>query len=80
MNIDLIRQIIDDGQRNYRLRELISYCPKFEDPIYINAWKAGYYSARDKISLDVALITFISEINKVSVDPFGIELIENLNA
>lgn len=57
----LFRELIDDGQRNYRLRNEVNSCPKFDNPIHIAAWKTGYYSARDKVSVDAALATFIKE-------------------
>ena len=58
----LIEGIIDDGQRNYRLRNEISSCPKFANPLLIKAWKFGYKSAINKLSLKEALDQFINKL------------------
>lgn len=54
MNTDLntLKEIAEDGRRACRLRKYISGCPAFEDQKHIAAWKAGFRSARDGISLD----------------------------
>jgi len=57
----LIEGIIDDGQRNYRLRNESS-CPKFANPLLIKAWKFGYKSAINKLSLKEALEQFINKL------------------
>ena len=57
----LIEGIIDDGQRNYRLRNESS-CPKFANPLLIKAWKFGYKSAINKLSLKEALDQFINQL------------------
>lgn len=54
------RILIDDGQRAYRLRYGIGDHPNFEDSNDIAAWKAGYRAARQGVSLDTALATFLT--------------------
>jgi hypothetical protein len=61
-NPSIFRELIDDGQRNYRLRKEVNSCPKFDSSIHSAAWKFGYYSAMHKIPLNVAVETFEEEI------------------
>jgi hypothetical protein len=58
---DLLRSLMDDGQRAYRLRKSIGDCPNFELDSYKSAWKAGYYTARSRVSLDVCFTTWKKE-------------------
>ena len=58
----LIEDKIDDGRRNYRLGYEISSCPKFVNPLLIKAWKFGYKSAINKLSLKEALDQFINKL------------------
>ena len=58
-NLAEIKQIIDDGQRAFRLKKSITDCPNFDSSIHRKAWKAGFYSAMDRVSVEAALITVI---------------------
>lgn len=57
-----IQQFLDDGQRAYRLRRSIASCPAFDNEVFRRAWKAGYYSARDGVSVQAASQTFLREL------------------
>lgn len=57
----LYQELIDDGQRNYRLRNEVNSCPQFDKSLHIAAWKAGYYSALHNVSVNAALATFLKE-------------------
>jgi len=62
---ELIESLIDDGMRGYRLKYSVSKCPKFDKEIYVLAWRAGSFGARDHISLKAVLATFIIQHNIV---------------
>lgn len=47
---------IEDGRRAYRLKYSINRCPAFDEEIYRRAWKLGYYSARDGVSVSALRI------------------------
>jgi len=61
-NLYDIKTIIDDGQRAYRLRRGIHTYPKFDNPIYIHAWKAGYRAAMHRWTTDEIFKDFIKDI------------------
>lgn len=56
-------QFIEDGQRAFRLRYSIRDCPNYDEVVCRKAWRAGYYSARDKLPAIVALETLAKELN-----------------
>jgi hypothetical protein len=58
VNYDEIKQLIDDGQRAFRLKDTINACPDFENPIHKEAWKSGYRSALYGFTLNEALNNF----------------------
>jgi len=59
--LDNIKQIIDDGQRAFGLKKGINNCPNFDNPIYKEAWKAGYRSSMHKKTLHEAFNDFMKQ-------------------
>jgi hypothetical protein len=62
-NLSICRELINEGQENYRLRKEVNICPKFDNPLHIAAWKFGYYSAMHKIPLNAAVEKFKERYN-----------------
>jgi hypothetical protein len=60
--MDLV-QFVDDGQRAYRLKKSINDCPDFDIYAYKQAWRAGYFSARDGVSVSAAVKTLLTELD-----------------
>lgn len=58
---ELLRELVDDGQRRCRLGVGINRCPNFEKDIHRRAWKAGYRSALNRVTVDAALATLLQE-------------------
>ena len=63
INLNEIKQIIDDGQRASRLKKKITDCPDFDKNIHQQAWKAGYYSALHGVSAQAAFDAFLLDID-----------------
>jgi len=57
-----IQEFLNDGQRAYRLRKSIADCPAFDNEVFRRAWKAGYHSARQGVSPDAAIQTFLRDL------------------
>jgi hypothetical protein len=64
MKTEDICEFLDAGRRAYRLRRSVRECPNFDNAVYVRAWKAGYYSARDRVSLEAAVQTFLGELDR----------------
>jgi hypothetical protein len=62
-SMDLV-QFVDDGQRAYRLKKSIGDCPKFDIEAYRQAWRAGFFSARDRVSVAAATRTLLKELDE----------------
>ena len=58
-SVNEVKQIIDDGQRAYRLKKTIGACPDFDNSYYQEAWKFGYRMAMQKMSLEEAYTNFM---------------------
>lgn len=56
-----VKSLIGDGARAYRLKKGINKCPKFS-PNNRKAWLAGWYGARDEVSLHAIFETYKKEI------------------